>query len=69
MGGSTRGSAKAAATASFQRAFERSNHQAIGDMSIQAGAINRDHVHLLLAIPPHLSVSRAVQYLKGKEFT
>ncbi|WP_347264562.1 transposase [Nitrobacter sp.] len=38
-------------------------------MSIQAGAINRDHVHLLLAIPPHLSVSRAVQCLKGKEFT
>jgi len=30
------------------------------------GAINRDHVHLLLSIPPHLSVSRAVQYLKGK---
>jgi putative transposase len=29
-------------------------------------AINRDHVHLLLSIPPHLSVSRAVQYLKGK---
>ena len=35
-------------------------------MSIHAGAINRDHVHLLLSIPPHLSVSRAVQYLKGK---
>ena len=36
------------------------------EMSIHAGAINRDHVHLLLSIPPHLSVSRAVQYLKGK---
>ena len=36
------------------------------EMSIRAGAINRDHVHLLLSIPPHLSVSRAVQYLKGK---
>ena len=35
-------------------------------MSIHAGAINRDHVHLLVSIPPHLSVSRAVQYLKGK---
>src|SRR5260370_8169702 len=31
------------------------------EMSIHAGAINRDHVHLLLSIPPHLSVSRAVQ--------
>lgn len=36
------------------------------EMSIHAGAINRDHVHMLLSIPPHLSVSRAVQYLKGK---
>src|SRR5947207_8941174 len=36
------------------------------EMSIHAGAINRDHVHLLLSIPPYLSVSRAVQYLKGK---
>jgi putative transposase len=36
------------------------------EMSIHARAINRDHVHLLLSIPPHLSVSRAVQYLKGK---
>src|ERR1700684_2712174 len=36
------------------------------EMAIRAGAINRDHVHLLLSIPPHLSVSRAVQYLKGK---
>ena len=30
------------------------------EMSIHAGAINRDHVHLLLSIPPHLSVSRSV---------
>jgi putative transposase len=35
-------------------------------MTIYAGAINRDHVHMLIGIPPHLSVSRAVQYLKGK---
>src|SRR5271168_3453998 len=26
----------------------------------------RDHVHILIGIPPHVSVSRAVQYLKGK---
>jgi putative transposase len=36
------------------------------EMQIHAGSINRDHVHMLLSIPPHLSLSRAVQYLKGK---
>ena len=36
------------------------------EMTIYAGAINRDHVHLLIGIPPHVSVSRAAQYLKGK---
>jgi putative transposase len=35
-------------------------------MLIHAGSVNRDHVHLLLSIPPSLSVSRAVQYLKGR---
>jgi len=35
-------------------------------MVIYAGSINRDHVHMLIGIPPNLSVSRAVQYLKGK---
>jgi putative transposase len=36
------------------------------DMEIFAGALNRDHVHMLLSIPPSISVSRAVQFLKGK---
>ena len=36
------------------------------EMVIYAGSINRDHVHMLISIPPQLSVSRAVQYLKGK---
>ena len=36
------------------------------EMIVYAGSINRDHVHLLIGIPPQLSVSRAVQYLKGK---
>ena len=35
------------------------------EMQIHAGSINRDHVHMLLSVPPNLSVSRAVQYLKG----
>jgi putative transposase len=36
------------------------------EMIIHAGSVNRDHVHMLLSIPPSLSVSRAVQYLKGR---
>ena len=36
------------------------------EMTIYAGAVNRDHVHMLIGIPPQLSVSRAVQYLEGK---
>ena len=35
-------------------------------MVIYAGSVNRDHMHLLVSIPPSLSVSRAVQYLKGR---
>jgi len=36
------------------------------ELTIYAGAINREHVHLLISIPPNVSVSRAVQFLKGK---
>ena len=36
------------------------------EMQIHAGSVNRDHVHLLISIPPQISVSRAVQFLKGK---
>src|SRR5215831_11955911 len=36
------------------------------EMVVHAGSINRDHVHIFLSIPPSLSVSRAVQYLKGR---
>jgi putative transposase len=36
------------------------------ELTIYAGAINREHVHMLISIPPYLSVSRAVQFLKGK---
>lgn len=36
------------------------------EMTIYAGSVNRDHIHLLIGIPPHISVSRAVQFLKGK---
>lgn len=39
------------------------------EMVIYAGSISRDHVHMLIGIPPYISVSRAVQYLKGKSRT
>ncbi len=35
-------------------------------MIVHAGSINRDHVYMLISIPPSLSVSKAVQYLEGK---
>jgi len=36
------------------------------DVEIIRGHISQDHVHLLLSVPPHLSVSKIVQYIKGK---
>ena len=38
----------------------------IKEMVTYAGSINRDHVHMLIGIPPQLSVSKAVQFFKGK---
>lgn len=35
-------------------------------LTIYVGAINHDHEHMLIGIPPNVSVSKAVQYLKGK---
>jgi putative transposase len=28
--------------------------------------ISSDHIHLLVSVPPHLAISKLVQYLKGK---
>ncbi len=35
-------------------------------ITIVGGHIGMDHVHLLLSCPPDLSVSKIVQYLKGR---
>ncbi len=35
------------------------------EVEILAGHVGKDHVHLLVSVPPHLSVSKLVQYLKG----
>ena len=36
------------------------------EMVVHAGSINRDHVHMLLSIPPKYAVAQVVGYLKGK---
>jgi putative transposase len=36
------------------------------DVEIIKGHVSKDHLHLLLSVPPHLSVSKLVQGLKGK---
>ena len=35
------------------------------EVDIFAGAINRNPVHMLIGIPPNISMGRAVQCLKG----
>ena len=35
------------------------------DVQILSGHVSKDHIHLLVSAPPHLSVSKLVQYLKG----
>lgn len=36
------------------------------DVEILKGHVSSDHVHLFVSVPPHLAVSKLVQYLKGK---
>ncbi len=36
------------------------------EMIVYVGSINRGHMHILVGIPPNLSVSKAAQFLKGK---
>ena len=35
------------------------------DVQILSGHISKDHVHMLVSVPPHLSVSKLIQYMKG----
>ena len=35
------------------------------EVQILAGHISKDHVHMLVSVPPHLSSSKLVQYMKG----
>jgi putative transposase len=36
------------------------------EVEIIKGHVSVDHIHLLVSMPPHLSVSKLVGYLKGK---
>ena len=36
------------------------------DVQILKGHVSKDHVHLLVSIPPQVTISRLVQRLKGK---
>ena len=38
----------------------------ICDVEIIKGPLTKDHVDLMVSVPPHVSVSRLVQYIKGK---
>ena len=35
------------------------------EVEILAGHVSKDHIHLFVSAPPHLSVSKLVQYIKG----
>ncbi len=35
------------------------------EVEILSGHVSKDHIHLLVSVPPHLSASKLVQYLKG----
>lgn len=36
------------------------------EVEILAGHVGKDHIHLLVSAPPHLSASKLIQYLKGR---
>ena len=36
------------------------------EVRILKGHVSREHVHLFVSVPPRLSVSRMMQYIKGK---
>ena len=36
------------------------------EISIMKGHVSKDHVHLLISLPPQVTISRLMQWLKGK---
>ena len=35
------------------------------EVEILTGQVGTDHIHMLVSVPPHLSASKLVQYIKG----
>jgi len=35
-------------------------------VTILSGSMSPDHIHLLLSVPPNISISKLMQYVKGK---
>ena len=36
------------------------------DVEIIKGHVSKDHVHMFVSVPPHLAISKLIQYLQGK---
>jgi putative transposase len=36
------------------------------DIGIVSGNVNPDHIHLLMSVPPGISISKVLQHVKGK---
>ena len=36
------------------------------EVEILKGHVSKDHIHMFVSVPPHLAISKLVQYLKGK---
>ena len=36
------------------------------EVSIMKGHVSKDHVHLLISLPPQVTISRLMQWLKGR---
>jgi putative transposase len=36
------------------------------DVEIIKGHVSSDHIHIFVSVPPHMAVSKLVQYIKGK---
>lgn len=36
------------------------------DVEILKGHVSHDHVHMFVSVPPHMAISKLVQYMKGK---
>jgi len=38
----------------------------VNDVEIIKGHVSKDHIHMFVSVPPRISISKLMQYLKGK---